>query len=161
MQTFTHLPLGMPGQVYRSAMPYSYVYDINAEIYPAYQKHRISTVVVLMSEEEIFEKSGKDLLSLYTGDGLKVIHLPIIDWGIPNGPELQSAVEEAYLQAQAGHNIAIHCHAGLGRTGMFSACLARKALGLTGEESTAWVRKYIPNAVENSQQGQMVKDFQP
>ena len=31
MQTFTHLPLGMPGQVYRSAMPYSYVYDINAE----------------------------------------------------------------------------------------------------------------------------------
>ena len=92
-------------------------------------------------KKKYFEKSGKDLLSLYTGDGLKVIHLPIIDWGIPNGPELQSAVEETYLQAQAGHNIAIHCHAGLGRTGMFSACLARKALGLTGEESTALGKK--------------------
>ena len=32
--------------------------------------------------------------------------------------------------------------------GMFAACLAREALGLSGDEALAWIRELVPGAVE-------------
>ena len=42
----------------------------------------------------------------------------------------------------------IHCHAGLGRTGMFAACMAKGGLDYSSEEAIQWVRESIPGAVE-------------
>lgn len=50
----------------------------------------------------------------------------------------------------------IHCSAGVGRTGLFAACLARKILDLSGVDAIKWVRRFIPMAVETSEQWQMV-----
>ena len=161
MQSFTRLPMGLPARVYRSTMPFSRRYDPEGEVYKAYQTNQVSTVIMLTSDEEALEKSGRDLRALYTRDGIKVIQLPIEDFGTPPTSELRAAVEKACQQIEAGGSIAIHCHAGLGRTGMFSACLARKALGLTAEEATAWVRQNIPGAVETPEQGSIVKNFHP
>jgi len=44
----------------------------------------------------------------------------------------------------------------VGRTGLFAACLARRVLGLSGEDAIRWVRRFIPEAVETSEQWQMV-----
>ena len=80
---------------------------------------------------------------------------------IPGLEALRPAVQAAYELARDGKNIAIHCHAGVGRTGMFAACLARETLGLTGEQAISWVRERILNAVENLEQRDVVLNFQP
>ena len=159
MQSFTRLPLGLPAHAYRSTMPFSRRYDPEGEVYKAYQTNQVSTVIMLTSDEEALEKSGRNLRAKYAEDGFNVIYLPIDDYGTPAARELQTAVEKAWEQMEAGGSIAIHCHAGIGRTGMFSACLARKVLGLTAQEATAWVRQNIPGAVETPEQGSMVRNF--
>jgi hypothetical protein len=44
---------------------------------------------------------------------------------------------------------------------MFTACLAKHVLGLSGEEAIAWIRHYIPGAVETSLQRQLVMGSNP
>ena len=61
--------------------------------------------------------------------------------------------------AQAGKNVAIHYSAGIGRTGLFMALLARKILGYPGEEAITWVRQYVPNAVETADQKDFLSTF--
>ena len=161
MQTFTLLPMGLPARVYRSTMPFSQHYDPDGEVYQAYHDHQVTAIVMLTSDQEARENTGRDLRARYLEDGFQLIHLPIEDFSVPDPDQLQTAVEEAARQLQAGSNLAIHCHAGLGRTGMFAACLARKMLGMTAAEATAWVRENIPDAVENDMQALMVENFQP
>ena len=50
----------------------------------------------------------------------------------------------------------IHCSAGIGRTGLFIAYLAKQCLSLSGHEALQWVRRYIPRAVETPEQQQLV-----
>ncbi len=55
--------------------------------------------------------------------------------------------------------LAMHCHAGIGRTGIFLACMAQDLLGMDAEESIRWVRGYIPGAVETPYQLQFVREY--
>ena len=50
----------------------------------------------------------------------------------------------------------IHCSAGIGRNGLFTAYLAKRRLGLSGAEALQWVRCYIPRAVETPEQQRLV-----
>jgi protein-tyrosine phosphatase len=65
-----------------------------------------------------------------------------------------SVATSAY--AQAGQYIVIHCSAGIGRTGLFMAYLARQVLGLSGGEALRWVRRFIPRAVETPEQQRLL-----
>jgi len=53
---------------------------------------------------------------------------------VPALTPLAAAVAAALDQLRAGHHLGIHCAVGRGRTGLFAACLARSALGLSGQE---------------------------
>jgi hypothetical protein len=50
----------------------------------------------------------------------------------------------------------MHCPAGLGRTGLFRASLARRTLGLSGTEAIPWVRHVLPHAVETPEQQRLL-----
>ena len=50
------------------------------------------------------------------------------------------------------------CSAGIGRTGLFTASLAKRYLGLSGAEALQWGRRFIPRAVETPEQQQLVLD---
>jgi len=52
----------------------------------------------------------------------------------------------------------MHCSAGIGRTGLFLAYLAKQVLVLSGAEALAWVRYYIPRAVETPEQQRLLLD---
>ena len=155
----TELPFGLPGRVFRSPMPFGWDND-TGETFRQYQHANVSTVVVLVGEEECRIEAGRDLRAFYIAEGLQVIDLPIPDWGVPEFAEANRAVDRTLKLARSGQNIAIHCHAGIGRTGLFSACLARRVLGLSGEEAIAWVRRVVPRAIETEEQIQFVKAFE-
>jgi protein-tyrosine phosphatase len=154
----TELPFELPGHIFVSAMPFG-LYDPKGHIYPAYQQAAVQTVVVLSSLEEMLEKAGQDLRVRYLQDGLQVIYLPIEDFDVPDGDSLQTALDEVISLGRDGQNIAIHCSAGIGRTGLFASCLAKQLQNCSGEEAIRWVRKFIPAAVEMPDQMRFVYDF--
>lgn len=158
--SLTELPYGLAGRVFRSRMPYSSS-DPSGQLVDRYIEERVSVVVLLASEEEYLKITNRDLKKLYTERGLRVLHLPTTDFGVPEQGALEQAVREVYRLAGDGENVAIHCHAGVGRTGLFAACLARQALGLTGQGAIDWVRLRIPNAVETAKQREVVHKFNP
>jgi protein-tyrosine phosphatase len=62
-------------------------------------------------------------------------------------------------ELRIGRHVAVHCRAGMGRTGMFAACLAREVLGLSGNEALVWIRRLVPGAVETRGQEDLVRAY--
>jgi protein-tyrosine phosphatase len=154
----TELPFGQPGRIFRGPMPFG-KFDENGVVYKEFRRHNISMIVLLAEDTECQEKARRDLRQLYIQDGFKVLHLPIVDFGIPNLEPLCGALDATALEAQSGRHIVIHCHAGIGRTGLFTACLAKRLLQLNGEQAIEWVRRYIAGAVESPEQRNFVMTF--
>lgn len=153
---FTELPYGQPGRVFRSPTPGSKMFDPEDQVLGLYKEAKIDVVVVLNSVEEHVRHSGRELLPLYEQAGFQVIYDPVPDFSAPPFGTWDKSLAEVEALASEGKNIAIHCHAGIGRTGIFAACLAQDLLGLSGEASIAWVRRFIPFAVETQFQQQYV-----
>ncbi len=141
-------------------MPYSPIFDPLNQVMPGYREVGVEVVVVLASWEEIRDLTGRDLQTEYREAGMRVIYAPAPDYGVPDESVVQEALTETLSAARAGKTIAAHCHAGLGRTGIFAACLAKVVFGYDGKEAFAWVRKSIPGAVETPEQYQFIEDFE-
>jgi protein-tyrosine phosphatase len=154
----TELDFGTPGRIYRSPMPFG-PYDAEHTLTQAYASACISAVVVLAEAEECLRKTGRDLLADYREQGLGVIHCPIPDYGIPQRQPFEQALLAAAGRARLGQHTVVHCSAGIGRTGVFMACLAHHLLDLQGDAASAWVRSYIPGAIETEEQKQFVREY--
>jgi protein-tyrosine phosphatase len=139
-------------------MPFSR-YDSSGALMGEYQQQNVSVIVQLVSDEEAFEKTGKKLRTLYPEAGFECIYLPIPDFNVPDKDALEAAISLALQRAKAGQNIAVHCNAGIGRTGLFLACLARRVLDLSANEAISWVRQFIPGAVEVPEQMRLVEEY--
>ena len=155
----TELPFGLPGRVFASPMPFG-LYDNKGEALRDFKENGISVIVLLVEDAECLQKAKRNLYDLYVAQGFRVIHLPIADFSIPSAEELMHAVNQTIESAQGGRSVAIHCSGGVGRTGTFAACMAKKLFNLSGGQAIAWVRKYIRSAVETSEQKQLVIDCQ-
>ena len=139
----TELPFSFPGRIFRSPMPFG-PYDLPSEVYDRICEEQIAVIVLLASDEECLLKTGCHLRALYLKGGFEVLYLPIPDFGVPTRDDLERAVHHTIAYAQAGHHIVIHCSAGIGRTGLFMTYLAKRMLGLAGEEALQGVRCSIP-----------------
>lgn len=151
----TELPLGLLGKVYRSPTPFG-SFDPHGDVLQAFKRYQISAVVLLVDDDECRSRANCNLREHYLETGLKVIHLPIRDRHVTADPELQAALHTTIDYARSGHHIAIHYYAGIGRTGMFAACLARKVLRLTRDEAIRWIRRHVPRTIETRHQEQIV-----
>ncbi|MDY6867383.1 MAG: dual specificity protein phosphatase family protein [Chloroflexota bacterium] len=159
-EILTRLPYDLPGEIYRSPMPFSPSFDPGNEVLDAYVQAGVDTVVMLTEEEEMRRVTGRNLRNIYHEMGFDVIALPVEDFSIPEEEPFRKVVGEVLAKARQGKTIAIHCHAGLGRTGILAACLAKAIFGLDGREAFAWVRQHVSDAVETSQQLQFIIDFE-
>jgi len=158
-ENLTCLPYGLEGEIYRSALPHSPLFDPKGDLLDAFVEVSMDIIVMLTPEDEVWEVTGRDLKRLYQEYGFDVIHVPVEDFSVPEPGAFQEPIRKVIKAARFGKSVVIHCQAGLGRTGMFAACLAKAILDLSGEEAVRWVRRYVPDAVQTAQQFRFVENF--
>ncbi len=86
--------------------------------------------------------------------GLALLHLPIADYGVPDAA-FEAGWRDAGLAERLaqGETVALHCRAGLGRTGTIAARLLIGIAGLDAETAVARVRRdHAAEAVETAAQ---------
>ncbi|CAH1955704.1 unnamed protein product [Acanthoscelides obtectus] len=112
------------------------------ETYFAYfRRHKVTTVVRLNKkayDANKFIQAGFDHKDLYFVDG-----------GTPNDRILHHFIS---ICENAKGAIAVHCKAGLGRTGSLIACYIMKHYKFTAEEAIAWIRICRPGSIIGHQQ---------
>lgn len=89
--------------------------------------------------------------SILEKHGLRYLHLPIEDFGVPSQEQVQEFVGFVREMRQQRMPVVVHCHAGLGRTGTMLACYL-VSTGMTAEQAIAEVRRVRPGAIETSRQ---------
>lgn len=152
MNNLTLIPFGLPGKIYRSPLPGG-SFDYGLTTIEEMQAVKISKVVVLVEEFEWWQRAKCDLPALYHARGIELFHYPVEDFNIPD--DLESyfvAVQRVIEWAKSGENIAIHCFAGIGRTGTFLTAMTVDIFGWNPLEAVLWIRQFVPGAVENETQ---------
>lgn len=153
------LPFDFPGVIYRSPMPFG-PFD-RSGLWEDYQRKGIELVVVLTEPQEYLVHASRNLPELYRSSSMEVLHLPVPDFGVPADKKAwETGLETVVTAASQGNNTAVHCLAGLGRTGTFLACLAVKSEGFSAGEAIRWVRKAVPGSLENPAQEEFVFRYQ-
>jgi atypical dual specificity phosphatase len=158
-ELLTRLPYGLEGEIYRSPLPHSPLFDPDGALLDAFVSAGVDVVVMLTSKEEVWEVTGQDLTQVYHTLGFDVIYAPVEDFSIPEPGAFQAPICQALQAARSGKIVVAHCHAGLGRTGLFAACLAKVVLDLNGEAAVQWVRQYVPEAIQTAAQFRFVENF--
>ncbi len=97
----------------------------------------------------------RDLMAKFN---IESLHLPVPDFTAPRLEDLKHFIEHAKFHRHEKHAIAVHCGAGIGRTGTFLAAYLVWR-GLSADEAIALVREKRPGSVETEEQEQAVRNF--
>jgi atypical dual specificity phosphatase len=90
--------------------------------------------------------------------GLLVFHEPFEDMQPPEQEQLERAVSAVVRATKQGMGVAVHCGAGLGRTGVVLAGYF-VTKGLTATDAIARVRRLRPGSVETEEQVDAIAEF--
>ncbi|MFQ5843913.1 MAG: dual specificity protein phosphatase family protein [Planctomycetota bacterium] len=91
-------------------------------------------------------------------DGFRLLHLPVPDMGTPTVRQIRFAAEFIREVVAGGGCVAVHCGAGMGRTGTILAGVL-VADGVEPGEAIRRVRDLRPGSLETGEQEQAVHDY--
>jgi hypothetical protein len=130
----------------------------------SWQNANIRTVVSLLESQEIAELSIEDEPQICASCGIEFISFPIRDRGVPSSyGALNQLIAPLLPKVRGGSTVAVHCRAGIGRSGLvagsilvragipysqvFPALSRARGLAVPDTEAQAeWVRAYAQSA---------------
>jgi atypical dual specificity phosphatase len=134
------------------------------------EKPYLAAMAKPRTEEELrwLRNNGIDILISLTEEpparrlvnqaGLMQVHIPIVDFSPPSQQDLETAVAAIQHAKDSGLGAAVHCGAGLGRTGtILSAWYVHG--GLTSSDAIKKVRLLRPGSVETPEQEEALHLF--
>lgn len=119
-------------------------------------------VVSFIEAHEFRMNNVEDIPNLLKEAGIWWLHLPIIDMEITDQKfEDEWAVEGERIRhaLRIGERVALHCYAGLGRTGMIGARLLVE-MGMDNERAIDAVRKPNSRRIQTKRQSMFVQEIQ-
>ncbi len=90
--------------------------------------------------------------------GIDQVSIPVPDFEAPSMTQMMDFVTLTRSRLDAGDRVAVHCTAGLGRTGTFLAVWF-VADGMTADEAIAHVRARRPGSIETISQIAAIEDY--
>lgn len=90
---------------------------------------------------------------------LEAVHIPIEDFTAPTLSQIEQAMETIQGFLAKTSPVAVHCHAGQGRTGTILACYL-VSQGLSAEEAITRIRLKRPGSIETLAQEQSVSLYE-
>lgn len=90
--------------------------------------------------------------------GLFCMHIPVEDMHSPTQAQIRLCLSAIAKANDQGMGAAVHCGAGLGRTGVLLACY-HIPKGLTVQQAIARVRRLRPGSIETEEQEEAVLEF--
>jgi atypical dual specificity phosphatase len=91
--------------------------------------------------------------------GLLIIHEPVVDMEAPTQEQLDRCISAIDRALDKKMGIAVHCTAGLGRTGVVLACHL-VAGGMSANNAIARIRRLRPGSIETDEQAIAVEEFE-
>ncbi len=110
-------------------------------------------MLVSLTEEPPFRRDVDEA-------GLLLFHVPVEDMTAPPEEDLRRAVGAMLKAQKQGLGVAVHCEAGLGRTGTLLACWFVQQ-GTPAAEAIRKIRKLRPGSIETAEQEDAVRLFAP
>lgn len=142
----------IPGKLLAFASPYAtnkiqggYTVSTPKELIPIFRERGITRIVRLC--QRFYDEK------LFVNAGFKHTELYFLDGSVPPNDILNK-----FLDIIESHDvIALHCKAGLGRTGTLAACYMIKDYGFDGDEAIGWIRICRPGSIIGPQQSYVLK----
>ena len=91
--------------------------------------------------------------------GILTEHIPIVDFTAPTLKQVEQALTMIHFYLEKNMPVAVHCIAGLGRTGTILACYL-VGEGKSADEAITAIRRWRPGSIETLDQEAVIHEFE-
>ena len=124
-----------------------------------YKRKRVKLVITLLDSDEIADLGIISFSTLLMDSGFHWIHCPIRDRSTCSDQKrIRTLLEDIKEVLKSDKSVLIHCHAGLGRTGLLAATFL-VSMGLTADSAIKTIRETRPGSIETTEQERFVKEW--
>ncbi|MCX7046459.1 MAG: dual specificity protein phosphatase 23 [Candidatus Sumerlaeota bacterium] len=120
--------------------------------FTALYEEGIRAVVSLDSDSD-FQAHAKEF-------GFEYFLSPIPDFSVPSLPQVEECLRFIESNLKADKPVAVHCRAGMGRTGTILACYLIRHEGKSAQDAIARIRQMRPGSIETEEQEEFIQDYE-